>query len=232
MSGGLLQLVEVLCRMRDFIVGLVCGIFCMWWLYEPSAAPLPRASRRLQQAPTDSAIASEHGLGGIIGGIRAHEGRLLTTLHVAQLTPDGALKLPPSTRRILLEIGCADRNTMDVEGEIRTFNDSFLISFEPLLDKCVLPVLSVVALAWPTCMAHHKIECTDYLPAFTFVHTPTGTRGCSSVATCASTTSFRDARRRSDTTIGAASCCLSLSPRTASLRWRHSTSLVLPGAHR
>jgi len=69
-----------------------------------------------------------------LGGITIIGEHLLTTVHVAQVTPEGAIVVPPGTRRILFEIGCSDRDTMD-EAELAKYNDSFLISFEPLLDK-------------------------------------------------------------------------------------------------
>ncbi|KOO33791.1 hypothetical protein Ctob_014516 [Chrysochromulina tobinii] len=101
-----------------------------------ASSPSWSPHRRLQQADASAnadsaaAMSTKHDLGGITI-IGEH---LLTTVHVAQVTPEGAIVVPPGTRRILFEIGCSDRDTMD-EAELAKYNDSFLISFEPLLDK-------------------------------------------------------------------------------------------------
>ena len=73
------------------------------------------------------------------GGVHASSSTLFATLHVAHLR-DGAIDVPGGTRRILIEIGCSDRDTMDIDeldknDRNASLNDSFLISFEPLLDK-------------------------------------------------------------------------------------------------
>jgi hypothetical protein len=154
--------------MRDFTIGAVFGAVCMWLAYDsrggatefrvarrPVAAattasiiassPSWSPHRRLQQADASAnadsaaAMSTKHDLGGITI-IGEH---LLTTVHVAQVTPEGAIVVPPGTRRILFEIGCSDRDTMD-EAELAKYNDSFLISFEPLLDKCArAPVINI-----------------------------------------------------------------------------------------
>eukprot|EP00900_Chrysochromulina_parva_P006722 jgi/Chrpa1/16050/Chrysochromulina_OHIO_Genome00006609-RA len=145
--------------MRDFTIGAVFGAVCMWLAYDLrggatefrvarrpvvaattpciiASSPSWSPHRRLQQADASAnadsaaAMSTKHDLGGITI-IGEH---LLTTVHVAQVTPEGAIVVPPGTRRILFEIGCSDRDTMD-EAELAKYNDSFLISFEPLLDK-------------------------------------------------------------------------------------------------
>ena len=61
---------------------------------------------------------------------------LLVTSHVASLR-DGVLAMPPGTSSVLVEIGASDLNTMD-EQELPSYPHSFLVSFEPLLDKYAL----------------------------------------------------------------------------------------------
>ena len=154
--------------MRDFTIGAVFGAVCMWLAYDfcggatefrvarrpvvaattpclIASSPSWSPHRRLQQADASAnadsaaAMSTKHDLGGITI-IGEH---LLTTVHVAQVTPEGAIVVPPSTRRILFEIGCSDFFTMD-EDELAKYNDSFLISFEPLLDKCArAPVMNI-----------------------------------------------------------------------------------------
>jgi hypothetical protein len=59
---------------------------------------------------------------------------LLSVLQLAQTRPDGGLVMPPTTRHVIIEIGCSDRDTAD---DLLLPHDphAFLISFEPLLDK-------------------------------------------------------------------------------------------------
>lgn len=73
-------------------------------------------------------------------GVYATDTALFATLHLAHLDGHGRVAMPPGIRRVLIEIGCSDRDTMDVDELVRyeknsTRNDSFLIAFEPLLDK-------------------------------------------------------------------------------------------------
>jgi hypothetical protein len=60
---------------------------------------------------------------------------LFATVQVAQLV-DGHFRIPSSLNitRLLVEIGCSNRNTMDTE-ELPKHPDAFLFSFEPLVDK-------------------------------------------------------------------------------------------------
>jgi hypothetical protein len=60
---------------------------------------------------------------------------LLVPTQVASLTASGALSMPPSTRYVLVEIGCSDRDTLDANGVLEAHADAFLIQLEPLLDK-------------------------------------------------------------------------------------------------
>ena len=83
-----------------------------------------------------------HGGGGGGGGRawRASNGQLLGTVHLAQLRPDGSLMIPDGAQ-ILLEIGANTRNTLDRE-LLPLAPSTFLITFEPLLDKvrpCLYP---------------------------------------------------------------------------------------------
>lgn len=60
---------------------------------------------------------------------------LRANLQVAMLDEAGAIRMPESTTRVVLEIGCSNRNTMDEEYLPTHDNGVFLISFEPMLDK-------------------------------------------------------------------------------------------------
>lgn len=59
--------------------------------------------------------------------------KLFVDTQVAALE-HGKLKMPSGTDEVIIEIGCSDRNTADDE-ILPRMNRSFLISFEPLLDK-------------------------------------------------------------------------------------------------
>eukprot|EP00316_Scyphosphaera_apsteinii_P001403 CAMPEP_0119306258 /NCGR_PEP_ID=MMETSP1333-20130426/7055_1 /TAXON_ID=418940 /ORGANISM="Scyphosphaera apsteinii, Strain RCC1455" /LENGTH=305 /DNA_ID=CAMNT_0007309515 /DNA_START=68 /DNA_END=982 /DNA_ORIENTATION=+ len=63
--------------------------------------------------------------------------RLVVPMHIADLDAMGAVLMPANVRSVILEIGCSNRNTMDEE-ELDFYPRSFLISFEPLLDKYAL----------------------------------------------------------------------------------------------
>lgn len=58
---------------------------------------------------------------------------LFVTTQVATLQ-NGAIQVPEDTDGIIMEIGCSDRNTADNE-ILPFYPKSFLISFEPMLDK-------------------------------------------------------------------------------------------------
>ena len=62
---------------------------------------------------------------------------LLATMHVAHLS-GGTLAVPPGLNSAVIEIGCSDRDTMDDEELDKHFPNSFLLSFEPLVDKYAL----------------------------------------------------------------------------------------------
>lgn len=56
-------------------------------------------------------------------------------LHVANLDNNtGAIVTPPGTKRIFMEIGCSDVNTLD-DDVLDLDPEAFLLSFEPMLDK-------------------------------------------------------------------------------------------------
>lgn len=58
---------------------------------------------------------------------------LMVTTQVATLDK-GKIKMPPNVNKIILEIGCSDRDTAD--NDILPYHpNAFLVSFEPLLDK-------------------------------------------------------------------------------------------------
>jgi FkbM family methyltransferase len=61
------------------------------------------------------------------------DGRLQSTLHLANVDASGALLVPP-TAKLVLEIGANSRNTADLE-YLPLEDEAFLVSFEPLLDK-------------------------------------------------------------------------------------------------
>ena len=79
-------------------------------------------------------------------GVQVTDTKLLATVHVAQLH-DSAIIVPEQMKHIWIEIGCSDRDTLDDTlekddsiayrfGHGKTnVNNTFLISFEPLLDK-------------------------------------------------------------------------------------------------
>jgi hypothetical protein len=60
---------------------------------------------------------------------------LFARVQVAELH-DGHLPIPASIQRVVLEIGASDRDTLDRWlDENRGWNDTFLVTSEPLLDK-------------------------------------------------------------------------------------------------
>jgi len=59
---------------------------------------------------------------------------LIAPVHIAQLDHTRSLLMPSSTRSVLMEIGCSDYDTLD-EVALEHYPRSFLISFEPLLEK-------------------------------------------------------------------------------------------------
>jgi len=189
-----------------------------------ASSPSWSPHRRLQQADASAnadsaaAMSTKHDLGGITI-IGEH---LLTTVHVAQVTPEGAIVVPPGTRRILFEIGCSDRDTLD-EAELAKYNDSFLISFEPLLDKC--------ARARPSSILGSRMRgSATTLLTSVCAHARAGTRGCSSAATSVTTVIKSTARRRSATTTHAVSCCPSPSLHVPSRNLPPSTFRASPAA--
>lgn len=66
-------------------------------------------------------------------GFSKTDTELFVTTQVATLQ-NGAIKVPKTTDRIIMEIGCSDRNTADNE-ILPFYPKGFLISFEPMLDK-------------------------------------------------------------------------------------------------
>ena len=68
-------------------------------------------------------------------GWQARDGALTAQVHLAQLKPDGSLAGIPEGAQVVLEIGANTRNTLDRE-LLPQRTDAFLITFEPLLDKC------------------------------------------------------------------------------------------------
>ena len=68
-------------------------------------------------------------------GWQARDGALTAQVHLAQLKPDGSLAGIPEGAQVVLEIGANTRNTLDRE-LLPQRPDAFLITFEPLLDKC------------------------------------------------------------------------------------------------
>ena len=92
-------------------------------------------------------------------------------MHLAQLRPDGSLAGVPEGAHIMLEIGANTRNTLDRE-LLPQRPDAFLITFEPLLDKCAAQpadpkrVLALSLLARsPAHDAHGWSQCPHWLPA-------------------------------------------------------------------
>ena len=67
-------------------------------------------------------------------GAEASEDALTLKIHAATLN-NGFLDIPSKYERLLLEIGSSDRNTMDVDFLPKN-NDTFLVTCEPLIDKC------------------------------------------------------------------------------------------------
>lgn len=67
-------------------------------------------------------------------GWRALDGALSAQVHLAHLKPDGSLAGIPDNAHIVIEIGANTRNTLDRE-LLPQRPDTFLLTFEPLLDK-------------------------------------------------------------------------------------------------
>ncbi len=61
-------------------------------------------------------------------------GGLFATVEIAKIDNNGSIRMPPDVRDVVIEIGCSDRNTLDDE-HLPFRPSSFLISFEPLVDK-------------------------------------------------------------------------------------------------
>ena len=68
--------------------------------------------------------------------LRVDGDALVVSSHVAHLR-GGILAMPSDTTSVLIEVGASDLNTMD-EQELQYYPRSFLVSFEPLLDKYAL----------------------------------------------------------------------------------------------
>ena len=58
---------------------------------------------------------------------------LMASIEVAKLEA-GHLRMPNTTRQVAIEIGCSDRETLDVQW-LPLHPNGFLVSFEPALDK-------------------------------------------------------------------------------------------------
>jgi len=69
-----------------------------------------------------------------IPAVRQHGSGLFATLQIAHVNMDGTVPVPNGTDRILMEIGCSNVGTLDDE-LLNQDAYSFLLSFEPLLDK-------------------------------------------------------------------------------------------------
>lgn len=76
-------------------------------------------------------------LTGSLATVTMQGDALLATMHVAHLS-GGTLAVPPGLTSAVIEIGCSDRDTMDDEELDTHFPNSFLLSFEPLVDKYAL----------------------------------------------------------------------------------------------
>ena len=66
-------------------------------------------------------------------GFSVTDSGIFVTTQVASLV-DGHLRVPNSTRELLVEIGCSDFNTLD-ETLLDKRQGAYLISFEPMMDK-------------------------------------------------------------------------------------------------
>ena len=76
---------------------------------------------------------------------------LTATISLAPLDGNGSVVVPPDAQDALLEIGCSDRSTLD-EDMLDARPHSFLLSFEPQLDKYA------VLLARGTKRAHGRVR--------------------------------------------------------------------------
>ena len=128
------QAKEILRRSRAFVEGRNGGGFKM------VVAGTQR--RRLAETPSgiaSPALAVRRGRGGAGGGgrgargWRAHGSQLQALVQVANLDESGALVIPHHLQ-LVLEVGANTRNTLDHE-LLPHEPDTFLVSFEPLLDK-------------------------------------------------------------------------------------------------
>jgi FkbM family methyltransferase len=66
--------------------------------------------------------------------ISATDSGIYANLHLAQLR-NGVLPIPPSIEKIVVEIGASDRDTLDAQLSTPGWNNTFLVTFEPLIDK-------------------------------------------------------------------------------------------------
>ena len=71
----------------------------------------------------------------VVPGVEVNNDTLILHTQVAALV-NGRLPIPDNTERIVLEIGSSDRNTMDVEFMPTASSTTFLVTLEPLIDKC------------------------------------------------------------------------------------------------
>ena len=132
---------EVLRLLSALLVGATIGYFARDRNYGIQQTEVPTVARagiirRLQQQYTSTqatAVINSHVEQH--RGVRINSHGLFATVHLAFLDHFGAITVPNATRRIFIEIGCSDRDTMDADGSLEKDPEAFLISFEPLLDK-------------------------------------------------------------------------------------------------
>ena len=126
--------------MRGFLQGVVVGAVITLVLVSPSGQPHGRRlSHTAEAGSCDTAPAppAPHS-----GWSMTEDSQLLGTVHLAHLNAAGQLPVPLDAK-VVLEIGANSRNTAEEE-YLPLDESTFLVSFEPLLDK------------WATLLSRHS----------------------------------------------------------------------------
>jgi len=118
------KVVLVGCLVVGLLVGFAAGgLFGMHHVGKPDPS-IPIAISRVHAAPPSPSDP----------WVVAH-GMLSARLALANFDDRGHLALPPNVRNIELEVGANSRDVRMDEGHLEQHPDTFLLAFEPLLDK-------------------------------------------------------------------------------------------------
>lgn len=112
-------------RTQGFLCGLFVALICYGCFHRDHHHRHLHEARRLSSVSCGSSSAA--------AGWSASDGRLQGMLHLAHLDEAGGLRVPPGAK-IVLEIGANSRDTAD-RGLLPLDERTFLVTFEPLLDK-------------------------------------------------------------------------------------------------